>query len=87
MALVTNSGNVVFSSGTRAVTVTKSDTTDLGKTRAIFVGTQGDLAVLMAGDASTAVTLKNIANGTYLPISVRKVMSTNTSASDIVALY
>lgn len=86
MAIVTNSGNVVFSSGTRAVTVTKSDTTDLGATKGIYVGSTGDLAVMMVGDTS-AVTFAAVPTGTFLPISVRHVMSTNTSASSIIAIY
>lgn len=92
MADIATVGQITFDRPVQAVAVTKSDTTDLGKTRAIYVGTQGDLAVLMSGDSdansnAAAVTLKNVANGTYLNISVRKVMSSNTSASDIIALY
>lgn len=70
----------------RAVAVTKSDTTRLDTTRGVWVGGAGDLAVIFAGDTA-AVTLVGVNAGTLLPIQVIKVMSTNTSASDIVALY
>lgn len=74
------------------VAVTPNDGADLTTpARALFVGTGGNVAVIFAADqssggAGTAVTLKNVASGTILPIRVRRVMSTNTSATDIVAL-
>lgn len=71
---------------TKAATVTKSDSTVLAKTRAIWVGGAGNLAVLMAGDSS-AVTITGVAAGSLLPISVTKVMSTNTTATNIVAFW
>lgn len=66
--------------------VTASDSTDLGVTRAIWVGTGGNLAVMFVNQTS-AVTLANVASGTLLQLEVTKVMSTNTTASNIVALY
>ena len=62
----------------RAAAVTPGDSTILPATRGIWVGVAGNLAVIFAGD-TTAVTL--------LPIQVTKVMSTNTTATNIVALY
>lgn len=76
---------------TRAVVVTPSDTEDLGEiTRALNVhkGTGGsfvDVAVILAGDSS-AVTL-TLETGYIVPIRVRRVMATNTNATNIVALY
>lgn len=67
------------------VAVTKSDTALTQPCRAVYVGTAGDVAVKFAG--GTAVTFKNVANGTLLPIAVSHIMSTNTTASDLVALY
>lgn len=67
-----------------AVAVTPSDATELPVTRGLFVGTAGDLAVIMA-DGQT-VTFLNIANATLLPIQVQKVLVA-TSASNILALY
>lgn len=70
----------------KAAAVTASDSTVLAKTRAIYVGGAGALAVIMAGDSS-AVTLPGVLAGTTLAISITKVMATNTTASNIVALY
>lgn len=67
--------------------VTPHDTNELEVySRAIFVGTGGNLAVVFV-DGSSAVTLPNVQDGSVLPIRVKKVMSTNTTASNIVALY
>lgn len=71
--------------GIGGVAVTPSDSTDLGVTRAVWVGTGGDLVVTFVG-TSSAVTLPNVQDGTLLPIQVSKVMVA-TGASDIVAIY
>jgi len=53
-------------------------------TRAVYVGSKGDLAVRMkSGDE---VTLKNVPAGTLLPIRVVKVLVAST-ASSLVGLY
>ncbi len=65
--------------------VTPSDATPLDETsRALYVGSAGDLAVVMASGA--AVNFAGIAAGTLLPVRVLSVMATGTTASDIVAL-
>lgn len=66
------------------VAVTPSDSTSLSGVRALYVGVAGDVAVTMKG-SSTAVTFKAVPVG-ILPIQVSKVMATNTTATDIVAL-
>ena len=70
----------------RAAAVTPSDTTDLTNyARALWIGTGGDVKVTtIAGDA---VTLSNAVAGSYIPIRVKLVWSTGTTASDIVALW
>lgn len=65
---------------THGFTVVPSDSTVLPPTRAIYVGGTGDLAVIMNAD-TVAVTLKAVPVGTYLPLSVTKVMATNTTAT------
>jgi len=67
-----------------AVAVTPNDSTELPVTRALFIGTSGDVEVVMADGQH--VTFVNIANATMLPIQVQKVMAL-TTASDILALY
>ena len=75
------------SSAWKGVAVTPSNTTVLPDgVRAVWVGGTGDLAVTMSGDTA-AVTLSGVPTGTLLPIQVSKVMSTNTTATLIVALY
>lgn len=71
--------------------VTASDTTILAPiTRGLYVGTTGDVAVQFSGaggGGGSTVTLVSVPAGAVLPISVRKVLSTGTTASNIVALY
>lgn len=70
----------------RAVAVTKSDATILPATRGLYIGGTGDVAVIMAGDTA-AVTFSAAPVGVILPLQVTKVMSTNTTATLILALY
>lgn len=65
--------------------VTPSNSTTLAITRALFIGTSGDVAVTMA-DGQT-VTFVSVASGAVLPVQVEKVLATGTTASDILALY
>jgi hypothetical protein len=72
---------------TKAVAVTKSDSTILNCT-AFYVGGAGNVAIIAKGDpAGTAVTLTAIIPGTVYNIACERIMSTNTTASAIVALY
>lgn len=71
---------------TSGVAVTKSDATLLPVTRGLWVGGAGDVAVIFTGDTA-AVTLAGVTAGTMLPVQVTKVMSTNTTATLIIALY
>lgn len=68
-----------------AEAVTPDDDNDLagGVTRALYVGTEGDLAVMTA--RGNVVTFRNAAAG-YHPIRAIRVMEA-TTAADIVALY
>jgi hypothetical protein len=68
-----------------AVAITPSNTTVLRPTRGIYVGTGGNIAVQMA--LGNTVTLVGVLGGSILPIQVVKVFSTNTTASNMVALY
>lgn len=66
--------------------VTPSDVTDLTRpTIGLYVGVTGNVAVIMAGDETdTAVTLVGLAAGIFHPLRVKRVMSTNTTATSIV---
>jgi len=52
----------------------------------LFVGTAGDLAVLPVGTGQDSVILKNVADNSYVPLQVQRVLDTGTSAADILAL-
>ena len=66
-----------------AVAVTKSDVTVIPPTRALYVGTAGDLTVRMV-DGQT-VTFIGVTAG-IIPIQVDQVRAA-TTASNILALY
>lgn len=79
---------VTTDSAGNAVAITKSDTVDIsyGQTRGIYVGVGGDISVNMVG-TGTAVVFKNAQAGSVLPIRATRVLSTGTTATDLVALY
>lgn len=69
-----------------AAQVNPSNSQDLVHvTRAVYIGTGGDLAVELAN--GTRITLPNSVGGMMYPLRVRKVLSTGTTASSIVALW
>lgn len=71
-----------------AYTITPNSDTDLSNfTRAIYVGTTGDLSVSMVTENSnTFVTFSSVPAGSILPIRVRRVSASST-ASNLVGLY
>lgn len=70
----------------RAATITKSDTVDLplGLTEAIQVGGAGVVAAVFQDDSVVNITA---AAGNILPIKIKRVNSTNTTATVMTALY
>jgi hypothetical protein len=76
--------------GQRASAVTPHDTnpTVTGDTVGIYVGGAGNVAVLMAGDATdTPVVFVAPPVGYILPIAVKRVRATGTTATNLVAVY
>lgn len=69
------------------VAVTANDSTDLsgGLTRALYIGGGG--AVSIDDAAGNTVLFSGLNAGTVLPIRVKRVRATNTTATNIVALY
>jgi hypothetical protein len=66
--------------------ITPSDSTNMtSPSRALYVGTGGNLNVL-SFDSATNVLFRNLPSGFVLPISVIRVNSTDTTASNIVSL-
>ena len=69
-----------------AVAIIPDDINDLVNTsRSIYVGTAGDVSVHMIGQ-SAPVVFKAVPVG-ILPIRADRVLSTGTTAADIVALW
>lgn len=72
---------------TEAVAVTTDNSSDLPTIQAlIYVGVGGDVKVDVSG-SGTAIVFKNCIAGTVLPVKVDRVYATNTTATDLVALY
>lgn len=81
--------------GYRFQSVTPSDTNDItpaGSTInpsdcgvCLYVGTGGNIKV--DSPSGDTVTFANVPDGTFMPIQVKRVYSTGTTASDIIALF
>ena len=79
---------------TRAATATPIDTISSAtklNSAALYVGVGGDLSVIIAGTSNPtladAVVFKGIVAGSFIPVIVDYVLATDTSASEIIALY
>ncbi len=71
----------------RASAVTTSDSVIYAQpTRAIYIGTSGNITVDMA-DGGTSVLFVGVQGGTILPIQVTRIYAAGTSATNMVALY
>ena len=82
--------NLVVRQGTTGEIVTPSDSTDITGSNAntpatLFVGVGGNIDVVTLGGST--LLLKNIADGSFLPIQVTRVKATNTTATDMVAIF
>ena len=63
-----------------------SDSTNLSSiSRALYVGVGGNVAAVMPDDS--VVTFVGVLQGTVLPVRVKRVNATNTTATNIIALY
>lgn len=65
--------------------VVLSDSTDLPQYSVVYVGTGGNVKVTTA--QGSAVTFSNCVAGTVLPVRVRRVWSTGTTASNLLAIF
>jgi len=68
-----------------AVAVTPSDTARIHLV-GLYIGTGGDIAVVPAREGAVAVTLAAVPAGSIIPLAIRQVLSTGTTASGIVGL-
>lgn len=67
-----------------AIAATPSDSTTYTPSSGVYVGVSGNLAVTHPSGA--VITYTNIPVGLH-PISVTKVMATNTTATSIIVVY
>lgn len=75
---------------TRMLAITPNNSTDLpGGCKAIYVGGAGNLSVIQISDtgAATPVVFTAVPVGTIIPISVRRVRVTGTTATLLIALW
>ena len=68
-----------------AVSVTAGSTITKTPTRALYIGSAGNIKVKMA--SGNDATLTGLVAGSIYPFAVTYVYSTSTTASGIVALY
>jgi hypothetical protein len=69
-----------------AAAVTPHDSNDLTNVaRALYVGTTGNIKIITAG--GDTVTLNSVPAGAIIPVRVKRVFSTGTSASNIVSIF
>lgn len=70
-----------------AVAITPHDSTNFteGVCRGIYVGVGGNVVAITA--KGQTVTFKGLEAGMILPVKAKRVNSTDTTATDLVALY
>ena len=65
--------------------ITPNDATDLPDvTRALYVGGPGHLVLTL--QAGATLTLSNVPSGSLLPLRVKRILATGTTATAIVGL-
>lgn len=80
-----NSANAAPAMEAAAVTPSNDDDLPGGICRALYIGTGGNLAVDTYSNQNIAFT--GVLGGTILPLQVKRVRVTGTSALNLVALY
>jgi hypothetical protein len=66
--------------------VTPANGTDLSYlTRALWIGVGGNVAI--TGKNGSSATFANVPSGTLLPVRAYRVLSTGTTATNIVAIW
>lgn len=68
-----------------AVAVTPSNTVDLANVGVLWVGNGGTVKVIT--EAGDTVIFGNVPDGTALPLLVKRVFATGTSATNLNLLY
>lgn len=69
-----------------AESVTPDDEDEFDRpSRALYVGTGGNISVLMHNGVE--ITYTNVPDGSWMPLRCRRVNATGTNATDIVACW
>lgn len=71
--------------GYKFAAITPHDSTDIPLTRKVYVGGAGNVVAVDAD--GNAVTFTAVPAGTMLDIAVRRINSTSTTATAMVAIY
>lgn len=76
--------------GEGVVSITPSDSTNIAVKdqrfpRSLYVGGAGNVSIVCPDD-STAV-FSNVAAGTFIPVDVKRVNNTNTTATLLIGIY
>lgn len=72
--------------GSQVAAITPDDIARFGAPfDALWIGGAGNVAIVADGDTA-AVTIVGAAAGSIIPVRVKKVMSTNTTATSIVGI-
>ena len=76
------------SPGDNSYAITPSDGVEIGEflPRALYVGVGGDISLQLEGDDADTVFVA-VPSGSFLPLKVRIVNATGTTASSLVAIY
>lgn len=87
---ITNNTNIVVSAsvpGTKPYQIYRSngDFKNSSEGFSLFVGGAGNIAVVPAG-SDQVVVLENVPDSSFIPLQVKRVNSTNTTATKIIAL-
>ena len=82
--IVDKTGQDINAQPPNGIAVTPSDTVDLVKPGKIWVGTTGDIVIVMNGNEEVLTLL---AFQGWLPVQVKRVNATNTTATNIVSFW
>lgn len=80
-----NSVNSIFQFPADGADVSPSDVSDLPKSGVLYIGTGGNVKVDTVG--GTTLTYKNLLSGAHLPVRVKKVYATGTTAADMICNF
>lgn len=74
-----------FAHPSNGADVTPNDSADLARAGILYVGIGGNIALVTVG--GDTLTLTGVPSGTFVPVRVRRVLATNTTATSILCFY